>query len=179
MNNFDQTTTHRKLNDGYKYYNYAILHSRGIRHIFDMMRYDCAFFARCSDIDNLTENTSGNKRVSILLAKYDWHGITKPHWTSERLCSDQEYELIKDPMALYELNSNMTSLRPFKELKIRTDVEVTAKLPEILQLMFANNAFPSDEVSARRIESEFSAESHHPFSVTLSNHQLTEAFWKV
>jgi len=179
----DQKITHRKLNDGYKYYNYAIIHSRGLNHVFDMMRYDSAFFARRADLDNILEKVKTGKvtlnRFAILLAKYDWHGITKPNWTPARLCGDQEYEQIHDPAALYELNSEMTSLRPTKTLKIGTNLELTAPLEDILKVMFDNHAFPADEGSAHKIEREFYVEDHQPITVTLGNYQQTESFWQV
>jgi len=184
MMTIDQKITHRKLEDGYSHYNYAVLHSRGLNHVFDMMRYDSAFFARRSDLTNILEKLKKygdvlTSRFSILLCKYDWHGVTKPNWTPARLCGDQEYEFVSDISALYELNSELTILRPTKKLKIRSELEYTGTVSQILQVMFDNHAFPENEGVAHQIEREFYVEDQKPITVTLANYQVAETAWLI
>lgn len=181
---FDQKIVHQKMQDGYSHYNYAILHCRGLNHVFDMMRYDTAFFARRSDVANIIEKLKKygdvlTSRFSILLCKYDWHGVTKPNWTPARLCGDQEYEFINDVSALYELNSEMTTLRPNKKLKIASELEYTGTVSEILQVMLDNHAFPANEGAAHQIEREFYVEDQKPITVQLKNYQLAETAWLI
>lgn len=180
----DQKITHRKMEDGYSHYNYAILHSRGLMHVLDTMRYDSAFFARRSDLANILEKLKNygqvlTSRFSILLCKYDWHGVTKPSWTPARLCADQEYEYGSVADRLYELNSDMTILRPTKKLKVRSELEYTGTVSQILQVMFDNHAFPESEIVANQIEREFYSEDQKPITVTLVNYQAAETAWLI
>ena len=180
----DQKIEHQVV-DAYKHFNYAILHSRGLAHVFDTMRYDSAFFTRTEDlikiIHDLKSGESPFNRYSLLLAKYDYKGITQAawHWTHTRLLSNQEFEVITDPSTLYELNSEFVELKPSKPLAVRTTVEFTGDVPQILQVMFDNKAFPADEASAHRIEQEFGGWCKTPFTVTLANYQETKKFWRI
>jgi hypothetical protein len=179
----DQKITHRKT-EPIGYYNYAILHSRGLDNVFNTMRYDSAFFARRADFERIVQSLQNygealTHRFTILLAKYDWSGITKAHWTPARLLSDQEYEQIHSAQSLYELNSEMTTLRPTKPLKWKSELEITDTLPRILQAMFDNQAFPSDEGSAHQIERAFYVSEQKPMTVKLANFQMTESNWRI
>lgn len=152
-----QKLTSAQINP-YKYYNFAILHTRGLDHVLDIMRYDVAFFARKSDVENILaaakkgETETFQRRFSILLCKYDWKGITKPNWTHERLVKGQELEEITDPLVLIDLGADCTSLRPTKGLSLRVELETTGNLPYLLETMHLNHGVPATERAAGEIE---------------------------
>jgi len=170
--------------DGYRYYNYAMLHSRGYTQVFDTMRYDRAFLARRTDLVAMQEaakNYVGKCALTpkaTLLCRYDWKGKTRPNWTHDKLASNMELEIIDDPMALLDLNADVTAPRPTKTLKIRADLQVTGQLPWVLEVMYENQAMPSQEVDANRIEQAFYREyGDQEITVSLTNFRAVEADW--
>lgn len=180
----DQKITHQKMQDGYKYFNYAILHSRrGLNNFFDTMRYDTAFFARKSDVEHIIAMSKNYGDVnlspfSILLAKYDWRGPTKPTWTPARLLKDQEFQEV-DLAGLYELNANFMAPRPTKQLRIKSEIEITGDLSYVLMAMYDNHGVPADEKSSHIIERSFYSDEPQPMTVNLLNYQLEENYWKL
>lgn len=172
--------------DGYRYYNFALFHTKGYGHVFDMLRYDRAFLCRKGDVEDMKEATTdyvrkgANKPRSILICRYDWRGKTRPNFTPARLLSNQEYEMIGDIDSLYELNSDVVELRPSKPLKIQAELEVTGQLPWVLDMMYLNRALPSTETDARRIEGAFSHDfGDQEITVKLINFNLTESDWRM
>jgi len=97
--------------ESYKFYNYALLHTRGLDFLFDTLRYDNAFLPRRADVDRIIAVSNDYlkhhmDRFTLLLAKYDFKGATKPNWTPARLLTTQEFEYIKDPMQLFALSGD-------------------------------------------------------------------------
>lgn len=176
---------HHKL-DGFSYYNYALLHTRGYNHVFDMMRYDRAFLTRKSDLDDMlsaSENYLVNgalKIRAILLCRYDWRGKTRPNWTHPRLLSNMEYEQIDDPTALYSLNSDFIELKPSRALNIKSEMNISAPLSDVLKVMYKNRAMPSEERDAHLIERAFSKDvTDQNITVTLTNFNSQEKDWNL
>jgi hypothetical protein len=170
--------------DGYRYYNFALFHTKGYGHVFDMLRYDRAFLCRKADVDDMKEAATdytrrgANKPRSILICRYDWRGKTRPSFTSARLLKNQEYEMIDDVSALYELNSDFLEPRPSKPLKIQAELEVTGQLPWVLDVMYLNRAVPSTETDARRMEGAFSKVfGEQEITVKLVNFNSVESDW--
>lgn len=183
MLDIEQKITHSTRTDGgMKYYNFALLHSRGLSHVFDTMRYDSAFFARKSDVTHILEavkkyGEAMTHRFSILLAKYDWRGATQPNWTPQRLLSDQEFQEISISET-YDQNADFHEPRPPKPLKVMTELEITGTLPYILQVMYDNRAYPAHEPCAHAIERAFYSEEQ-TLTVTLANYQAAQNYWRL
>lgn len=172
--------------EGYSYYNYALFHTRGYGHVFDMLRYDRAFLCRKSDVNDMKEAATDyvrngvNKPCAILICRYDWRGKTRPNFTKARLLADQEYELVSDVAALYELNSDIMESRPQRKLKIQSELEVTGQLPWVLDVMYLNRAMPSTENDASRIERAFSKQhGDQEITVKLLNFNSSQTDWKM
>lgn len=144
----------------WKYFNYALLHSRGLMHVFDTMRYDKAFFARRSDVEAIQQIIGDDsahvlRPFTILLGCFDERGKTRPGWTHERLLSDQELKEIDSLAELYELNADHTAFKPTAAVNYESRLEITALLRQVLDIMYANKAFPDTEGDAHRIEQAF------------------------
>ena len=172
--------------EGYRYFNYALFHTKGYAHVLDMLRYDRAFLCRQSDVDDMKEAATDYIRKgalkprAILICRYDWRGKTRPNFTPARLLTNQEYELIDDPSDLYELNSDVVEPRPQKPLKIQAELEVTGQFPWVLDVMYLNRALPSTEWDARTMESAFSkAHGDQEITVKLVNFNSVESDWKM
>jgi len=170
--------------DGYTHYNFAILYGTGAVYIFNYMRYNCCFLARRSDYEMLLEVANGdhgnwiNRRYAVLLCRYDWTGKTKAHWEYGMLTSDQELEEHSDISELYELNSDITTLRVKPKLKWQHELEVTGKLPWVLQVMYENRAVPASELDATKIERAF-YEPQEELTVKLRNYLAVQAEWRL
>lgn len=172
--------------DGYSYYNFAILHTKGYEHVFDMLRYDRAFLARKSDVEDMKEaakNYCGKHALrpkSILICRYDWKGKTKPNFTPARLLSNQEYEFVDDPVTLHELNADFVAARPVVPLKVQSELEVTGQLPFVLDIMYLNKAVPLTESDAHKIEKSFYAvPGQQKITVKLVTFVEREKDWKM
>lgn len=179
----EQKISHYKKNatEALKYFNYAVLHTRGLNLVFDIMRYDSAFFARRSDVDLVLRvmadyQSHHMQPFSLLLGKYDYRGKTMPNWTPVRLLSHQEFEEITDPLALYDLGSSFTDLKPPKPLRVRSELEITGTLPYIIETMFLNKAFPNHETNSGEIDRQFH-EPNKSFTTQLANFQYDEKNW--
>jgi hypothetical protein len=145
--------------DGRRYYNYVLLHTLGLGHVFDTMRYDDGFLVRRTDLDNLLAAAAdylpwSQRRLSLLLCRPDWKGPTKANWTEGRLLSTQEYERIEDWPKLFSLCPDATinlSFSPKKPLKFIASGEITGTLAQVLEVMFFNQAAPDDEHSTHKM----------------------------
>lgn len=168
---------------GYGYFNYAVLHCSGVLHLLDTMRYERAFFARRSDVDMLIEAAANysewaNRRLAILLGKYDHVGKTKASWTPQRLLSNQELEIVTDPGMLLQLNADELSMRPPKKLKIRHTLPVEGPAAWVLDVMHRNKAMPSEESHAHALERAFYDPSASP-AIDLTNFCATKTVWNL
>ncbi len=165
----------------WRFYNYAILHSGGIGHVFDTMRYDSAHFLRQADVDRLIASANSEcdfvtQQFSILLCRRSEKGVTKPGWTHQRLLSDQEFEEINDPSKLYDLYPGFSSFHAKPPLKWEATCEIKGNLAYVLQTMLLNRAVPADEGMAHKIEQMF----YHPneeATVKLKNWLPTQSLW--
>jgi hypothetical protein len=180
MRPFEQNLTHQK-HDPYRYFNFALLHTRGLDHVFDMMRYDSAFLARYADFDRLLKAADNYgdyvlQPFSILLCKYDFRGKTKANWTPARLLSDQKYEEVPDPLVLMQLNSDVYDYQPHKPLKYRSELVLKGTLAMILKVMYDNKAIPANEKDANAMERTLYMPAEE-IEVTLANYQDEERFW--
>lgn len=147
--------------DGYKTLNYALLHSTGLSHVFDTLRYERAYLTRKTDLARLVEVAKGDGlahvagRYTLLLAKFDWKGPTKASWTDARLMSGMEFQRIDDMMRLMELGLESPDFAPKDKPKFRADVEITGTVEHVLTTMFLNKAFPCDEGDSHRLYQGF------------------------
>lgn len=181
LRNFEQNISHRKQSEPYRYFNFAVLHTRGLNHVFDTMRYDSAFLARYADLDRLLKAADKYddyilQPFAILLCKYDFRGKTKANWTPARLLSDQKYEEAADPLLLLQLNSDLHDYRPVRVLKIRSELKLKATLATILKVMYDNRAVPASETDANTMERALYLPNDE-IEVTLANYQDEEKFW--
>lgn len=168
---------------GYKFYNYAILHSLGVAHVFNVMRYNRAFFARASDVQLFHEIAKSPLdhlgRLAILLCKYDWRGKTKPNWSHQHLLSDQELQEITDPMELFTLNAEFSEWQARPTLKFEGKCQITGTPEWILDVMHQNRAVPFEESDARILEDGFTCvgESPKTIRVMLVNFMPVQGKW--
>ncbi len=167
--------------ESYRFYNFATLRSNGLSLVLDMMRYDSAFFCRKSDVDKIIECLDAKLRFalqnfSILLARFDWKGKTKPSWTPQRLMSGQEYEFITDPMALYDLGSEVTEWHIKPPAKLRSVIEVTGTPAYLLRTMHLNHAFPESEGDANLIQNGF-YKPEEALTASLKTYMANEREW--
>lgn len=143
----------------WRFYNYALLHARGVSQIFNIMRYDNAFMVRQTDVETLiksaTEQEHISARFSILLCKISDKGITRPGWTYPMLLSTQELEEVKDPTVLYMLYPNFVDFKPPSPLKFSNTFELTGDLSLVLNTMLSEQAIPNQETDAHVIEQAF------------------------
>jgi hypothetical protein len=144
--------------------NYALLHARGIDHLFDTMRYEPAFLVRRSDLDRIIATANdkldfATARFSLLVCKPDDKGIKKASWWPQRLMSHQEYEYIEDHGKLFMLLGDGIHADPDfhakKPLKWKGVTEITGTLAQVLTAIFDNNAFPAEEGQSFVIEQAF------------------------
>lgn len=168
-----------KQQDGYGYFNYALLHNKGICGLFNFMRYNVAFIARLADFHRLLEAAADygkccTHRYSVLLCRYDWAGKTKANWYEPMLMSDQELERQDDPYVLMELSADSFELRAKPKRKWQHLCEVTGPLSWILTVMYENKALPHEETDANRIERAFSEPPGTNFTVKLKNYMAQE-----
>jgi hypothetical protein len=168
-----------KQSEGYGYYNFAILHGRGIEHLFNFMRYNVAFLSRLTDFQKILEAAEdymahNTNRFSVLLCRYDWRGHTKANWEERMLLSDQELERITDPYLLMELNSDRMEMRAKPKNKWQHVCEVVGPLPWVLRVMYENRATPHEETDARRIEGAFYEPQGTNITVKLKNYMGVE-----
>jgi hypothetical protein len=168
--------------DGYTHYNYAVLHGTGVAHIFDFLRYNHCFLARRSDLEMLLEVTRDEeygkwvtRQYAILLCRYDWTGKTKANWAYDILMSDQKLDECSDLQTLFELGSDMETLRAKPKLKWKHTLEVTGPLAWVLGVMYENKAIPATEADANRIEQAFYAPDE--VTVFLANFLAVQAQW--
>lgn len=147
--------------DGYKTLNYALLHSQGLGHVFDTMRYERAYLVRKTDLARLVEVSKGDGlahvagRYSLLLAKYDWKGPTKAGWTDARLQNGMEFQRIDDMMRLMELGLESPDFTIKHKPKFRADVQITGTVAYVLTTMMLNKAFPCDEADSHYLYQGF------------------------
>lgn len=178
---FKQETFERV--EGYRYFNFALLHSIGYGHVLDTMRYDRAFLTRPDDLKNLLKAAEDYipeavKPQTILLCRYDWKGKTRPSWTHDRLLSNMKYEVIDYPAELIELNAGRIEMKSSKLLNVKSDLTMTAQLPDVLKVMYANRAMPSSEKDAHCIETAFHrAYGNQEITVSLMNFHSYEKTW--
>ena len=171
----DQKLEVQKMGDGYGFFNYAVLHSTGLDHVFNFMRYNRAFLVRRADFERMLEAIPeyvpkwAIRKWSVLICRYDWKGKTKANWEEGMLLSDQELEQVTDPMTLVELSSDMIELRSPKKLKWHHVLEITGPLQWVLQVMYENHATPHEEADAHKIERAFHAPDEE-FTVKLANY---------
>jgi hypothetical protein len=183
-----QQIERRKVNDPYRYFNYALLHTVGMDNVFNVLRYNVAFLVRRSDYEYLLKAAEGEnysdymlRRASLLLCRYDWAGKTKAHWAHDHLLSTQEIEEITDPYALYELEADQTELRtPKPALKWEHILTVKGTLQYVLQVMYDNRAMPYEETDANKIERAFQPYVEcGEIEVRLRNFLGVETEWKL
>lgn len=176
----NENPSYRKC-EPWKYFNYAVLNTRGLAHVFDMMRYDRAFFARRLDVDTILsilsdETAHALKPFSILLCRYDFKGRTMANWTHGRLCGDQKYDPVSELTDLFTLGADHTEMRPGSPLKIQSEYTVEGTLAYVLEVMWNNRAMPSTEKDAHLIEHAFH-EPDQPMTVTLWTVMSQERQW--
>lgn len=145
----------------YRTHNFALLHARGLAHVFDTMRYERAFLVRQTDLRRLVELAQGdglahvNARLTLLLGKCDYKGPTKASWTTDRLLSTMELQLADDAGKVYEWAGQVCDFALKVPLKFRSDVAITGPLSHVLIVMFMNQAMPCDEGDSHQIERAF------------------------
>lgn len=149
----------------WRYYNYAILHNKGVTQLFDTMRYDNAFLVREDDLNTLIDlaKDDGHYRhitshVSILLCRHADKGVKNPGWNPQRLLLTQKYEYVNDAQKLMDIAPNViTSLgfQPKPTNKMIGIFTVKGDLPYVLRVMFHNKCMPASEGMAREIEQAF------------------------
>ena len=168
--------------DGYSYFNYALLHGTGFTHVLDTMRYERAFFARSADVAHIVEAASENyaewamRPYTILLGKYDSRGKTKPGWTPQRLLSNQDLEIISDPLQLMQLSADHFDLKPPKKLKVQHMIELEGKVEWILRVMHQNKAMPLSENDALALERAL-RHNEPVVKLTLTNFCVYKTLW--
>jgi len=169
----------------YRYFNFGMLHGKGLGRIFNFMRYNIAFLARHSDLELLREAAQDyrdwmQRPYSILLCKYDWAGKTKASWYDEICHSDQSFDPITSVGDLYDLNSDNTSLKPASPLKSKTEATAKGTLRWILQAMYDNQAMPYQETDACKMEHAMSLAAqgiNDPIEVVLANYKISKTEW--
>lgn len=139
---FQSNVSYDKLATPYTKINFAILHSRGLGHVFDTLRYDSAFFAKKEEVEKVVEASRNyinggfaSQEFTMVLGKYDWPRALKHSWTPARLLRCQRYEF----------PDVQPEHRKVGKLKYKSVATVTGQLPDILKVMFKNNALPASE----------------------------------
>ncbi len=140
----------------YRKYNFAIFKTVGLAHVFDTLRYDRAFIVRPADVATLmklTPDATLNEPIELLVCKYDWRDKMHP------------------PL------QNFHSTSP---LKIRSDVQITGTIPQIMAIMYNNMAMPCEEPDANALEAAFMGPDRDQQSLTLrlTTFMAAEIQWK-
>ena len=169
--------------DGYTHYRFCVLHCRGIDMLFDFMRYERCFFFRRSVVDQLIASINSglaghDDRFEVPLVRYAW-GKNKPDFTYGRLLSDQKL-VETDIIELGFEGARVEKTKPTKKLKFSSDITVTGDVEHILNVMWQNNAMPSSEGDAHRIERwPYSIDSEPEKTVALRTYVEREQEWKL
>jgi hypothetical protein len=131
-------------------YSFAYLLSIGPNHVFDVMRYENAFFNRRFDVELIKQvmhqGLLANCNVLIYLGKY---GCVP--WTHERLLSYQKLVEI-DTEKLHYLNAKIQSTKAPHTFRYAHDIQVTGLPNDILDAMYENQASPATEGDSAILE---------------------------
>jgi hypothetical protein len=104
-----------------------------------------------------------------------------PTWTYNRLLSDQSLSSVLEHETLRAKNSPLQNFQTPRPLKVRSDLQVTGTVPQIIATMYNNMAMPCEEPDANALEATFSDPDRdkQELSIRLTTFMAAELPWKL